>query len=111
MKTNKIKSKHLHSFLRDPSAIIGTLLLLAFIFIAIFAPLLAPMDPYDLKNIDLGNYLLTPAWIESGSIQFPLGTDDQGRVIFSTRLLHVFVVTFENAAGNCPLKLFIVKSQ
>ena len=86
MKTNKIKSKHLHSFLRDPSAIIGTVLLLAFIFFVIFAPLLAPMDPYDLKSIDLGNYLLTPAWTESGSIQFPLGTDDQGRGILSTIL-------------------------
>ena len=43
-----LKSQHLRNYLRDPSALIGSVLLLIFFFCAIFAPLLAPMDPYDL---------------------------------------------------------------
>ncbi|MCG8634011.1 MAG: ABC transporter permease [Desulfobacterales bacterium] len=75
-----------YSFLRDPSAIFGGVLLVIFALCALFAPLIAPMDPYDLTSIDLGNFLLSPAWMEGGSLSFPLGTDDQGRGILSTIL-------------------------
>ena len=81
-----IDSNRVHNFLHDPSALLGAALILIFAFIAIFAPLLAPMDPYDLTNIDLGNALLSPAWMDGGSFHFPLGTDDQGRGILSTIL-------------------------
>ncbi len=82
----KLKSQRLRNFLRDPSALAGSLLLLVFIFGALFAPLLAPMDPYDLTTVDLGNYLLPPAWMDGSVATFPLGTDDQGRGILSTIL-------------------------
>ncbi len=72
--------------MRDPSAIIGTAILLVFVVVALFAPVLAPMDPYNLEEIDLGNFLLAPAWMDGGSMHFPLGTDDQGRGILSTIL-------------------------
>ena len=77
-------SNLVHNFLRDPSAMLGAFLILIFAFIAVFAPLIAPMDPYDLTRIDLGNALLSPAWMDGGSFSFPLGTDDQGRGILST---------------------------
>ncbi len=57
---------------------IGATILLVFIFAAFFAPYLAPMDPYDLTTVDLANFLLEPAWMETGMSAFPLGTDDQG---------------------------------
>ena len=82
----KLTSQRLRNFLRDPSALVGSLLLLVFIFGALFATLLAPMDPYDLTTVDLGNFLLPPAWMEGGVAAFPLGTDDQGRGILSTIL-------------------------
>ncbi len=84
--SNRIKSKYLYNFLRDPSALFGGSILLIFAFAALFAPLIAPMDPYDLASVDLGNFLLSPAWMEGGSMEFPLGTDDQGRGILSTIL-------------------------
>ena len=65
---------------------IGATLILIFGILAIFAPLLSPMDPYDLTGIDLGNALLSPAWMDGGNFNFPLGTDDQGRGILSTIL-------------------------
>lgn len=75
-----------YSFLRDPSALFGGVLILVFAICAVFAPWIAPMDPYDLMSIDLGNFLLSPAWMDGGSLSFPLGTDDQGRGILSTML-------------------------
>ncbi len=82
---SRLKDSNLvHNFLRDPSAMLGAFLILVFAFIAVFAPLIAPMDPYDLTKIDLGNALLSPAWMDGGHFSFPLGTDDQGRGILST---------------------------
>jgi peptide/nickel transport system permease protein len=78
------KSHHLNSFINDPPALIGAVLIIVFIFCALFAPVLAPMDPYDLTGVDLANALKAPVWMESGSSAFPLGTDDQGRGILST---------------------------
>jgi ABC-type dipeptide/oligopeptide/nickel transport system permease subunit len=80
------KSQHVRNYLRDPSALVGSILLLIFFFCAIFAPLIAPMDPYDLVSVDLGNFLLPPAWMDGSLSAFPLGTDDQGRGILSTIL-------------------------
>lgn len=76
----------MQSFLGDPSAVIGASILFLFMVAAIFAPIIAPMDPYDLATVDLANFLLPPTWMEGGLQQFPLGTDDQGRGIFSTIL-------------------------
>ena len=80
------KSDMFDSFIKDPPAVIGAVIMMVFIFSALFAPLIAPMDPYDLKSVDLANALLSPVWMESGSTAFLLGTDDQGRGILSTIL-------------------------
>ena len=80
------RSRRMQSFLHDPSALAGGGILVVFLFAALFAGPLAPMDPYDLTKVDLGNFLLAPAWMEGGHPDFPLGTDDQGRGILSTIL-------------------------
>ncbi len=79
-------NKRVRSFLSDKTAMIGGAIMVLFVLAGIFAPLIAPMDPYDLASLDLGNMLLQPFWADGGSIQFPLGTDDQGRGILSTIL-------------------------
>jgi len=84
--TKWLKSRRMQSFLGDPSALVGAALLLGFLLGAIFAPLVAPMAPYDLTKVDLANFLLPPSWLEGGTGDFPLGTDDQGRGILSTIL-------------------------
>jgi len=78
--------KRFNSFKKDKPAVIGATILLIFIIAGIFAPILAPMDPYDLSSVDLGNMLQQPFWMDGGSKIFPLGTDDQGRGILSTIL-------------------------
>lgn len=83
---NILQSNLVYSFVRDISAMTGALLLVIFIFCAMFAHILAPMDPYELTTVELSNSLMAPAWMETGSLSFPLGTDDQGRGILSTIL-------------------------
>ncbi|PIE69273.1 MAG: ABC transporter permease [Deltaproteobacteria bacterium] len=78
--------KRINSFKSDTPAVIGATILLTFILAGIFAPFLAPMDPYKLSSLDLANSLLQPFWMDGGSAAFPLGTDDQGRGILSTIL-------------------------
>lgn len=97
----------MQSFLGDPSGMVGAAILVLFISAAFFAPYLAPMDPYDLTTVDLGNFLLEPSWMETGMSAFPLGTDDQGRGILSTILyglrtsliVSISVVTISSIVG------------
>ena len=80
------KSKIIHSFFHDPSALVGSFLLIISILTAILAPVIAPQNPYDLEKVSLEHFLKPPVWMEGGMRQFPLGTDDQGRCILSTIL-------------------------
>lgn len=86
MNKRLIKSKLLYDYLRDPSALVGSFILAVFIFATLFAPLIAPQNPYDLKKVSLEHFLKPPLWMQGGEPPFLLGTDDQGRGIFSTIL-------------------------
>jgi len=50
---------------------------------AVFAPWIAPHNPFDLSTLELMNARLPPAWSLDGNREFLLGTDDQGRDILS----------------------------
>ncbi|TAK48259.1 MAG: ABC transporter permease [Betaproteobacteria bacterium] len=72
------------SFRHSPVTIVAALLTLACFGAAIFAPWLAPHDPFDLASLNLGDAFAPPAWSAGGQARFPLGTDDQGRDVLST---------------------------
>lgn len=76
----------LYDFRRDPVAITSAVLLLLFISLAILAPVIAPFDPYDSASIDIMNSETPPSWLEEGAPEFWLGTDTQGRDLWSTML-------------------------
>lgn len=64
-------------------AVAAFVLLLAIVFIALFAPLISPQDPYDLKQLDVLDARLEPgAKLGNGNTAL-LGTDDQGRDMLS----------------------------
>ncbi|HID86107.1 MAG TPA: ABC transporter permease, partial [Anaerolineae bacterium] len=65
---------------RHPTALVGGTLTLAYLLAAVFAPHISPHDP--LRG-NLRARLLPPAWEERGSPAYPLGTDLQGRDLFS----------------------------
>ncbi len=76
----------LRHFLRDPSAVVGAAILSVFVIGAVFAPLIAPQNPYDLEALSLADSLKPPIWMEGGEAPFLLGTDEQGRDVLSTIL-------------------------
>jgi peptide/nickel transport system permease protein len=73
-----------YSFRRSPVTVAAALLTLVCVCGALFAPWLAPYNPFDPASLDLNKALAPPAWIAEGTRAYPLGTDDQGRDILST---------------------------
>jgi peptide/nickel transport system permease protein len=73
-----------HSFTRSPVAVVSAAVTVLFIACTLFAPLVAPHNPFDLASIDLLDSFIPPVWQDGGDPRFLLGTDDQGRDIFST---------------------------
>jgi peptide/nickel transport system permease protein len=80
------KSKEFRHYIKDLSAVTGSLILVIMLTAAIFAPIIAPQNPYDMKGLYLEDSLKPPIWMEGGKAPFILGTDDQGRDILSTIL-------------------------
>ena len=72
-----------YSFRTSPTAMVAALIAFVCVFCALFAPWVAPHNPFDLTTLELSNARLPPAWSEGGSMRFFLGTDDQGRDILS----------------------------
>ena len=81
-----LKSKFVHDYLRDPSALVGSFILVSFILATLLAPWITPQNPYDLEKVTLEHFLKPPIWMAGGQAPFLLGTDDQGRDILSTIL-------------------------
>jgi peptide/nickel transport system permease protein len=76
------RERALRTFTGNRTAVVGVVMILAIVFIAIAAPLLAPHDPLDQSVRDR----LAPP-----SSEYPLGRDDKGRdilsrVIYGTRV-------------------------
>ncbi|WP_296507405.1 ABC transporter permease [Rhodoferax sp.] len=72
-----------YSFRTSPTAIFAALIALTCLVCALFAPWIAPHNPFDLSTLQLDNARLPPAWSEGGKASYLLGTDDQGRDILS----------------------------
>lgn len=73
-----------YSFTKSPLTIVSAVVTFLFFFVTIFAPLVAPHNPFDLASIDLMDASMPPVWMVGGEMRFLLGTDDQGRDILST---------------------------
>jgi peptide/nickel transport system permease protein len=65
---------------RHPGFLIGGFIVLAFVLVAIFAPWIAPSDPYAQ---DIANQFAPPLWQPGGSWAHPIGTDGLGRDVLS----------------------------
>ena len=73
-----------YSFTRSPIIVASAVITLVFVVSAVFAPIVAPHNPFDLASIDLLDSFIPPVWLADGDPRFLLGTDDQGRGILST---------------------------
>ena len=72
-----------HSFRSSPMAMGAAMVALACMFVAAFAGFVAPHNPFDLATLELGDSMLAPSWLEGGRAKYLLGTDEQGRDVFS----------------------------
>jgi peptide/nickel transport system permease protein len=75
------------SFKRSKLTMGAAFLTFVFMAAAVLAGLLAPQDPFDPAQLELMNSRLPPLWDAEGQAPFVLGTDEQGRDIFSA-ILH-----------------------
>jgi cationic peptide transport system permease protein len=90
-------------FRRSHIALAGFVLLLVFLVITVFAPIIAPFDPY-LQNTNA--ILLPPAWEPNGAVAHLLGTDSLGRDVFS-RLLYACRTTFGSSLLIVAISIII----
>src|SRR5258708_30401898 len=72
------------NFSRNRGAVVAGIIVLALIFIAIFAPMIAPHSPIEQYR---DSVKIPPAWLDGGNWKFILGTDEAGRDILS-RLMY-----------------------
>ncbi|WP_319781995.1 ABC transporter permease [Oceanisphaera sp. IT1-181] len=100
------QSDFIYHFRRDKVAMVSFAVFVAFLIAAFFSPLIAPHNPYDLATIDILDSELPPSWQYMGDARFWLGTDVQGRDIFST-ILYGSRVSLIIGLGAVALQLLI----
>lgn len=72
-----------YSFKRDYTAQLCLAVFVCMVIAAFASPLLAPTDPYDLAQIDIMSSELPPFWVDGADERYALGTDAQGRDLWS----------------------------
>ncbi|MCW2244274.1 ABC transporter permease [Azospirillum canadense] len=70
-------------FARSRVAVVGLAVLVLVMLAAVFAQLVAPQDPYDLAQLDIMDSLQPPGTAGGAGWTYWLGTDDQGRDLWS----------------------------
>ncbi|MFC0408010.1 ABC transporter permease [Roseomonas elaeocarpi] len=71
-------------FAASKLAMFGLVVFVIIVLLAIFAPLIAPQNPYDLAQLDIMDGRLEPGSQNAdGTMTYWLGTDDQGRDMLS----------------------------
>jgi peptide/nickel transport system permease protein len=81
-----IDSDIFYSFRRSKLTIVAAVIVLLLLLMAVLAPLLKVQDPFDPAQLELINSRIAPLWTAEGQKPFLLGTDEQGRDVFSAIL-------------------------
>ena len=84
---NRIRDSDIYfSFIKSPTAIISTLILIIIFFCSFFVELVTPYNPFDPSSLSLMDAFTPPSWTDEGLAKFILGTDGQGRDMLATIL-------------------------
>ncbi|MEP1611273.1 MAG: ABC transporter permease [Roseobacter sp.] len=90
-----LESDVFYSFRRSPVAVVSTLVVLILVLCSMFAPWIATTNPFDPASLNLMNGFTAPSTPNAFTGEtFLLGTDDQGRDVFSTILYGMRVSLF-----------------
>ncbi len=100
---NTAPPSRIRRLLREPRAVIAGGFILFLLFCAVFAPLIAPLDPLEQ---DLLLEKAPPVWMEGSDTNYLLGADSLGRDLLS-RLIHAarvsMIVAFVAGSLACLL--------
>lgn len=88
-----------HSFKSSPITMLAAFVVFVMTAAALLAPWIAPMNPFDPAQVFLMNANIPPRWMQGGDPQFLLGTDDQGRDLYSAILYGLRVSIFVGVIG------------
>ena len=100
------QSDFMWSFRRSPVAVVSFIVVIILVFGAVFAPLIAPYNPFDPASLNLMNGFSKPMQPNAFTGEtFWLGTDDQGRDVFSTILYGMRISLF---VGFCAVLFAMV---
>lgn len=70
-------------------ALAALVLIVTIVLLAIAAPLIAPQNPYDLTSLSVADARRPPGTVSADGFHYRLGTDEQGRDLFSAILYGV----------------------
>ncbi len=84
-----------YSFRKTPVAVVSAVIVLVLILGAVLAPWIAPLNPFDPASLNLMNGFTPPSTPNAFTGEtFVMGTDDQGRDVFSTILFGMRISLF-----------------
>jgi peptide/nickel transport system permease protein len=73
-----------HNWRRNRSAVAGTLIVILFLGMVTIGPHVTAQNPYDIRQLDIMEAFKPPVWLEGGTSQFLLGSDQQGRDVWAS---------------------------
>lgn len=88
-----------YSFRRSKLTMVAAAVTVIFFLLAIFASALAVQNPFDPAQLQLMNSRISPLWTADGQSPFLLGTDEQGRDVFSAILYGMRISLAVGVAG------------
>jgi peptide/nickel transport system permease protein len=81
-----VESDLFYSFRRSRLTMVAAAVTVLFFLLAILASVLSVQNPFDPAQLQLMNSRIPPIWTADGQSPFVLGTDEQGRDVFSAIL-------------------------
>src|SRR3954467_5462807 len=94
-----VASDIFYSFRRSKLTMVAAAITVLFFLLAIFASALAVQNPFDPAQLQLMNSRISPLWTADGQSPFLLGTDEQGRDVFSAILYGLRISLAVGVAG------------
>jgi peptide/nickel transport system permease protein len=93
-------------FAESKLALLGLGVFVLIALTAIFAPWLAPQNPYDLGQLDIMDGRMEPGTVGGAGFTFWLGTDDQGRDMLSG-IMYGLRISLSVGAGSALIACII----
>lgn len=108
--SNRTWQRWTSSLLKSRTGLLGVIILLTVVFMAVFAGVIAPHEP---AKTNASDRLLPPMWMEKGSPDHILGTDNLGRdvlsrIIYGSQISLLVGICAVSVAGSIGVTLGLI---